>query len=158
MGFKGSKVQILSSRPEGRKPQGIYGNVDPFSVLGSAIFFFSLSDDLTYRSVREGGPHGTNLPRRSPDHRGMVSASANLVGSRQSIDHKQKATKVSSVAFFICAKNPGPANSCPAFRNLLFSPRCPGTKNSRGGPRVPFRLPNGKGVYGNNALRPRPAF
>ena len=31
----------------------------------------------------------------------MVSASANLVGSRQSIDHKQKATKVSSVAFFL---------------------------------------------------------
>ena len=155
MGFKGSKVQILSSRPESRNPQGSTETWIPFLFLGSALSLFPVFRLAGHFAKPDHT--GQTFPA-VPRIMGMVSALADLADSRQiHCPHTKNATKVSSVAFFVCAKNPGPANSRHAFGNSAV-PLSTGTKTSRDGPRVPLRLPSGKGACGNSSLRLHPAF
>ena len=111
-GVEGSNPFIPTRK---QKPQGIYGNVDPFSVFG--ICPFPLSGVPACRSFRQAGLYGTNFPRRSPDHGDGIDPGRPGRQQTNPSSTNKKATKVSSVAFFICAKHPGPANSRHAFGN-----------------------------------------
>ena len=151
-GVEGSNPFIPTRK---QKPQGIYGNVDPFSVFG--ICPFPLSGVPACRSFRQAGPHGTNFPRRSPNHGDGIGPGRPGRQQTNPLSTNKNATKVSSVALFVCAKHPGSANSRHAFGNSAV-PLSAGTKTSRDGPRVPLRLPSGKGACGNSGLRLHPAF
>ena len=115
MGFKGSKVQILSSRPESRNPKGSTETWIPFLFLGSALSLFPVFRLAGHFAKPDYT--GQTFPA-VPRIMGMVSALADLADSKTNPSStNKKATKVSSVAFFICAKHPGPANSRHAFGN-----------------------------------------
>ena len=114
-GVEGSNPFIPTRK---QKPQGIYGNVDPFSVFG--ICPFPLSGVLACRSFREAGPHGTSLPRRPPDH-GWYRPWPTWQTADSPSSTSKKATKVSSVAFFVCAKKSGTGKQPPCSQQL----RCP---------------------------------
>ena len=151
-GVEGSNPFIPTRK---QKPQGIYGNVDPFSVFG--ICPFPLSGVPACRSFRQAGPYGTNFPRRSPNHgEGIGPGRPGRQQTNPSSTNKN-ATKVSSVAFLF-VQNIRDRQTAAMLSATPLSPLSTGTKTSRDGPRVPLRLPSGKGACGNSGLRLHPAF
>ena len=78
MGFKGSKVQILSSRPESRNPKGSTETWIPFLFLGSALSLFPVFR-LAGHSAKPDHT-GQTFPA-VPRIMGMVSALADLADS-----------------------------------------------------------------------------
>ncbi len=81
-GVEGSNPFIPTRK---QKPQGIYGNVGPFSVLEICYFLFPLSGVLAGHFAKSDHT-GQTFPA-VPRTMGMVSALANLADSRQSIVH-----------------------------------------------------------------------
>ena len=80
MGFKGSKVQILSSRPESRNPKGSTETWIPFLFLGSALSLFPVFRLAGHFAKPDHT--GQTFPA-VPRIMGMVSALADLADSRQ---------------------------------------------------------------------------
>ena len=97
MGFKGSKVQILSSRPESRNPKGSTETWIPFLFLGSALSLFPVFRLAGHFAKPDHT--GQTFPA-VPRIMGKVSALADLAD--KSIVHK-KVTHRQSRWFFICA-------------------------------------------------------
>ena len=88
----------------------------------------------------------------------MVPALANMADCRQSIVHKQKSHEGILRGFFRMCKKIRDRQTAAMLSATPLSPLSTGTKTSRDGPRVPFRLPSGKGACGNSGLRLHPAF
>ena len=155
-GVEGSNPFIPTRK---QKPQGIYGNVGPFSVFGRLRIrpCFRPEGRQVGKACPGGYGRAYELPRRSPNHGDGIGPGRPGRQQTNPLSTNKNATKVSSVAFFVCAKHPGSANSRHAFGNSAV-PLSAGTKTSRDGPRVPLRLPSGKGACGNSGLRLHPAF
>ena len=146
-GVEGSNPFIPTRK---QKPQGIYGNVDPFSVFG--ICPFPLSGVPACRSFRQAGLYGTNFPRRSPDHGDGIGH------SRQIHRPQTKKPRRYPPWLFSYVQNIRDRQTAAMLSATPLSPLSTGTKTSRDGPRVPLRLPSGKGACGNSGLRLHPAF
>ena len=80
MGFKGSKVQILSSRPESRNPKGSTETWIPFLFWESALSLFPVFRLAGHFAKPDYT--GQTFPA-VPRIMGMVSALADLADSRQ---------------------------------------------------------------------------
>ena len=149
-GVEGSNPFIPTRK---QKPQGIYGNVDPFSVFG--ICPFPLSGVPACRSFRQAGPYGTNFPRRSPDHGEGIGPGR---PGRQIHCPQTKTPRRYPPWRFSYVQKIRDRQTAAMLSATPLSPLFAGTKTSRDGPRVPLRLPSGKGACGNSGLRLHPAF
>ena len=156
-GVEGSNPFIPTRK---QKPQGIYGNVDPFSVFGICPFPLSLS---LFPVFRLAGHFAT------PDHTGqtfpavprimgMVSALADLADSRQIHCPQTKTPRRYPPWRFSYVQKIRDRQTAAMLSATPLSPLSTGTKTSRDDPRVPLRLPSGKGACGNSGLRLHPAF
>ena len=155
MGFKGSKVQILSSRPENRNPKGSTGTWIPFLFLGSALSLFPVFR-LAGHSAKPDHT-GQTFPA-VPRIMGMVSALADLADSRQVHCPQTKKPRRYPPWPFSYVQKIRDRQTAAMLSATPLSPLSTGTKISRDGPRVPLRLPSGKGACGNSGLRLHPAF
>ena len=152
MGFKGSKVQILSSRPENRNPKGSTETWIPFLFSGDLPFFsLSLWRFLPVFSQSQGEPRGQSLlTSLSPTAGNRYRASPFALRH----PHRQKGHGV-------CLRGLFAYNGTDEDGQRAAFPVDPlsRTKASpRDGPRVPFRLPSGKDVSWNSGRQPHPAF
>ena len=150
-GVEGSNPFIPTRK---QKPQGIYGNVDPFSVFG--ICPFPLSGIPACRSFRQARPYGTDFPRRSPDHGDGIGPGRPGRQQTTPLSTNKNATKVSWRFSYV--QKIRDRQTAAMLSATPLSPLSAGTKTSRDGPRVPLRLPSGKGACGNSGLRLHPAF
>lgn len=155
MGFKGSKVQILSSRPENRNPKGSTETWIPFLFLGSTLSLFPVFR-LAGHSAKPDHT-GQTFPA-VPRIMGMESALADLADSRQIHRPQTKKPRRYPPWLFSYVQKIQDRQTAAMLSATPLSPLSAGTKTSRDGPRVPLRLPSGKGACGNSGLRLHPAF
>ena len=155
MGFKGSKVQILSSRPESRNPKGSTETWIPFLFWESALSLFPVFRLAGHFAKPDYT--GQTFPA-VPRIMGMVSALADLADSRQIHRSQTKKPRRYPPWLFSYVQNIRDRQTAAMLSATPLSPLSAGTKTSRDGPRVPLRLPSGKGACGNSGLRLHPAF
>ena len=145
-GVEGSNPFIPTRK---QKPQGIYGNVGPFSVFGDLPFSPLLLTFLVAFLQAPREPCGKDLAPTTSRHGRWATASSPAAR----LYHRQKKPRsISPWLFRILWDRRGQAAG-----------RLPGDpflrkSSPKGDPRVPFPQPSGKGVSWSNDLQPHPAF
>ena len=159
MGFKGSKVQILSSRPENRNPKGSTGTWVPFLFLAPEEPGLGAGPFPSFRcsclpAMSRGRIIRDQTSRWSLDY----GKSIGLLPAGQTGPRSQVKSHEGNPPWLFCMREKiGDDRQLSCFPYVCCPPLSTGTKTSRGDPRVPFRRPSGKDVSWNSGRQPHPA-